>query len=163
MVMRVTGLERVRAAYAQAIEWARHRTCAPPSWMGVITMKLVKQGDGLVRRPPVPNAPTVTVIVGGEEGGPDVGLVRVHLPAGAGMPAHRHNGSDVILTPTTGTVRISKGADVVDVNVGDSALIRKDEEVSLTNPGSEDADVIVAAGPADFITGIRSWPAPDED
>lgn len=128
-------------------------------------MKLVKQGDGLVRRPPVPNAPTVTVIVGGEEGGPDVGLVRVHVPAGAGagMPAHRHNGSDVILTPTAGTVRISTGADFIDVNVGDSALIRKHEEVSLTNPGDQDAEIIVAAGPAHFIAGIRSWPTPDED
>ncbi len=125
-------------------------------------MELVKQGEGLVRRPPVPNAPTVTVIAGGEEGGPDVGLVRVHLPAGAGMPAHRHNGSDVILTPIAGTVRIAKGADFVDVNVGDSAVIRKDEAVSLTNLGSQDAEVIVAAGPADFITGIRSWPAPEE-
>lgn len=128
-------------------------------------MKLVKQGDGLVRRPPVPNAPTVTVIVGGEEGGPDVGLVRVHVPAGAGagMPAHRHNGSDVILTPTAGTVRISTGADFIDVNVGDSALFRKHEEVSLTNPGDQDAEIIVAAGPAHFIAGIRSWPTPDED
>lgn len=126
-------------------------------------MKLVKQGDGLVRRPPVPNAPTVTVIVGGEEGGPDVGLVRVHVPAGAGMPAHRHNGSDVILTPTAGTVRITKGEDFIDVNVGDSALVGKNEEVSLTNPGSQDTEIIVAAGPAHFIAGIRSWPAPGED
>lgn len=125
-------------------------------------MKLVKQGDGLVRRPPAPNAPTVTVVVGGEEGGPDVGLVRVHVPAGAGMPAHRHNGSDVILTPTAGTVRISKGEDFLDVNVGDSALVRKDEEVSLTNPGGQDAEIIVAAGPAHFIAGIRSWPGADE-
>lgn len=126
-------------------------------------MELIKQGDGLVRRPAAPNAPTVTVIAGGDEGGPDVGLVRVHVPAGAGMPAHRHNGSDVILTPTAGTVRITKGKDFIDVNVGDSALVRKDEAVSLTNPGSEDADIIVAAGPAHFIAGIRSWPAPGED
>lgn len=142
---------------------ASNRTNAPPSWMGVIIVKLVKQGDGLVRRPPAPNAPTVTVIAGGEDGGPDVGLVRVHVPPGAGMPAHRHNGSDVILTPTAGTVRISKGEDFIDVNVGDSAVVGKDEAVSLMNPGSQDAEIIVAAGPAHFITGIRSWPAPDGD
>lgn len=126
-------------------------------------MKLVKHGDGLVRRPPTPNAPTVTVVFGGEEGGPDVGLVRVHLSAGAGMRAHRHNGSDVILTSLTGSVRIGKGDEIIDVHVGDSALIGKDEAVSLTNPGRDDAEVLVAAGPADFIKGIRAWPGSDDD
>lgn len=124
-------------------------------------MELIKHGEGLVRRPPAPNAPTVTVIAGGQEGGPDVGVVRVHVPAGAGMPAHRHNGSDVVLTPTAGMVRISKGEECIDVQVGDSALVRKDEEVSLANPGSQDAEIIVAAGPANFIAGIRGWPGPD--
>lgn len=124
-------------------------------------MKLIQHGEGLVRRPPVPNPPTARVVVGGEAGGPDVGLVRVHMPAGAGMPAHRHNGSDVILTPTAGMVRISHGEDSIDVHVGDSALVGRDEEVSLTNPGSQDAELIVAAGPADFVAGIRAWPGPD--
>lgn len=121
-------------------------------------MQLRREADGLVRKPPVPNSPTVTVVFGGEDGGPDVGLVRVLVPAGAGMPAHRHNGSDVILTPIAGFVRITKGQESMDVHVGDSALVDKDEEVSLMNPGEEDAHVIVAAGPADFVTGIRAWP-----
>ncbi len=124
-------------------------------------MQLRKEAEGLVRKPPAPNGPVVTVFFGGEEGGPDVGLVRVHVPAGAGMPAHRHNGSDVILAPVVGWVRISKGEESIEVHAGDSALIRKDEEVSLTNPGSEPAHVIVAAGPAEFVAGIREWPEPD--
>lgn len=124
-------------------------------------MELRNEADGLLRKPPVPNSPTVTVIFGGEQGGPDLGLVRVLVPAGAGMPAHRHNGSDVILTPVTGFVRISSGAETIDVHVGDSALVGKDEEVSLTNPGQEDAQVVVAAGPASFVAGIREWPAPE--
>ncbi|MCW2133202.1 hypothetical protein B0G38_002377 [Arthrobacter sp. VKM Ac-2550] len=44
--------------------------------------------------------------------------------------------------------------------VGSSALVLKDEEVSLTNPGEEPAEVIVSAGPADFVVGIRQWSAP---
>lgn len=126
-------------------------------------MELVKYGDGLLRQPRVPNAPTVTVIFGGVDGGPDVGLVRVRVPAGAGMSTHRHNGSDVILTSTVGMVRISKGDESVELHVGDSVLVRKDEAVALTNPGSSAAEVIVAAGPAEFVAGIRAWPEPATD
>lgn len=114
------------------------------------------------RRPPGENTPTIAVLFGGEEGGPDVGLVRVSVPAGSGMPAHRHGGSDVIITPVAGRVTISDGATSVDVGVGSSALVRKDEEVSLTNPGDEPAELIVAAGPANFVTGIRQWPEPHQ-
>ncbi len=123
-------------------------------------MELIKQQERLLRQPPVPNAPTVEVVLGGVQGGPDIGLVRVHVPAGAGMAAHRHNGSDVILTPIAGMVRISKGEDSVEVHVGDSVLVSKEEEVSLMNPGSSAAEVIVAAGPADFVASIRGWPEP---
>ena len=45
-------------------------------------MELVKYGEGALRQPPVPNAPTVEVVFGGLEGGSDVGLVRVRIPAG---------------------------------------------------------------------------------
>ncbi|MDN5723604.1 MAG: cupin domain-containing protein [Corynebacterium sp.] len=124
-------------------------------------MQLCKQAEGLVRTPPVPNAPIITVFFGGEQDGPDVGLVRVQVPPGAGMPAHRHNGSDVILAPVVGWVRISKGDESLEVHPGDAALVGKDEQVSLTNPGTETAHVIVAAGPADFVAGIRQWPQPD--
>lgn len=123
-------------------------------------MELRQHGDGLVRKPPVPGGPTVTVLFGGDPGGPDVGVVQVEVPPGAGMPEHRHGGSDVVLVPVAGTVTISKGAESITINAGDAALVRKDEAVSLVNRGPETARVIVAAGPADFVAGIRSWPEP---
>lgn len=123
-------------------------------------MQLRKQAKGLVRRSPAPNGPVVTVFFGGGQDGPDVGLVRVQIPAGGGMPAHRHNGSDVILAPIAGWVQISRGEEVIEVHPGDAALIDKDELVSVANPGTEDAQIIVAAGPADFVAGIRQWPQP---
>lgn len=124
-------------------------------------MRLRKAADGLVRKPPMPNGPTVTVCFGDDVESPDVGLVRVEVPVGAGMPAHRHSGSDVILAPVTGWVLIQGGDESIEVHVGDSALIHKDEEVSLTNPGTETAHVLVAAGPAEFVSSIRAWPEPD--
>lgn len=127
----------------------------------VRAVQLCRAEDGLVRKPPVHNSPIATVVFGGEEDGPDVGLVRVRVPAGAGMPPHKHNGSDVIISPVAGFVRIQKGDEAIEVRVGDSALIGKDEEVALSNPGSEEAEMIVSAGPASFITGIRAWPEPN--
>lgn len=124
-------------------------------------MQLRKGAESLVRKPPIPDSPVITVFFGGEQNGPDVGLVRVQIPVGAGMPAHRHDGSDVILAPVAGWVRISKEEETIEVRPGDAALVGKNEKVSLTNPGTETAHVIVAAGPADFIAGIRQWPQPD--
>ena len=123
-------------------------------------MELVKHNEGALRQPPVPNAPTVTVLLGGVEDGPDVGLVKVAVPPGYGMAAHTHGGSDVILTPIAGMVRIVKDSESVDVHVGESVLVGKDEKVALSNPGDTPAEVLVAAGPANFVSGIRGWPEP---
>jgi len=123
-------------------------------------MELCRGSQGLVRKPPAPDGPTVTVVFGGEEGGPDVGLVRVHVPVGGGMPAHSHGGSDVILTTVTGQVRLTADGVSVDVDPGDSILVRKDETVSLTNPGDVPAQVVVAAGPTNFLADIRRLPEP---
>lgn len=122
-------------------------------------MKLCTKAEGLVRRPPQPNSPTVTVYFAGQESR-DLGLVRVAIPPGAGMPPHRHGGSDVILAPTTGSVRITHGDEEIEVHVGDAALITREETVSLTNSGDQEAELIVAAGPANFVAGILSWPDP---
>lgn len=121
-------------------------------------MKLVKKADAAVRSPGTSNTPTVSVYVGGPDDPQDVGVVRVSIPAGAGMPPHKHNGSDVIVSPIVGYVVIAKGEESIEVRVGDSALVTRDEEVSLTNPTDEVAEVIVSAGPANFISGILSWP-----
>lgn len=124
-------------------------------------MKLVTHAEGALRKPPAPNSPTVTVIFDGTHHSTDVGLVKVSVPGGAMMAAHKHSGSDVILTPIIGMVRIAKGEEIIDVHVGDSALVLKDEAVSLSNPDDSPAEVLVAAGPANFVTGILDWPTPD--
>ncbi|WP_394216829.1 cupin domain-containing protein [Brachybacterium vulturis] len=123
-------------------------------------MELRTTKDFAIRRSPGENTPTVTVIAGGEENGPDVGVARVRVPVGASMPAHRHNGSDVIITAVAGQVSISDGSASIDVPAGSSAVIGKDEKVSLRNSSDESAELIVSAGPADFLAGIRQWPDP---
>ncbi|MEM9034697.1 MAG: cupin domain-containing protein [Actinomycetota bacterium] len=123
-------------------------------------MELVRSGETVRRKPPVPNTPTVDVLFGGDADSPDVGVVRVTVPVGAAMPEHDHGGSDVVLVPTAGAVEITQGPDTIHVGVGDAALVRKDERVALRNPGDVAAEVIVSAGPPVFVAGIRAWPEP---
>lgn len=104
-------------------------------------MKLRTAADAAVRQPPLPDSPVISVFFGGADDPGDLGLLKVAVPAGAGMPPHRHHGSDVILIPVAGFVRIVKGEEAIDVYPGDAAFIDKDEAVSLTNPGNQDAGV----------------------
>lgn len=124
-------------------------------------MQLCTAADALLRKPHAENSPTVAVYFGGssEEDSP-VGLARVTVPARGGMPPHRHSGSEVILVPTRGRVLLTReGGQELTVEVGDAALIGRYEAVALTNPDDAEAEVIVAAGPSNFVAGLRNWPA----
>ncbi|MEM9135429.1 MAG: cupin domain-containing protein [Actinomycetota bacterium] len=123
-------------------------------------MKLRQRGDGARRRPPIAGGPTVEILFGDE--GAEVGLARVTVPPGGGMPEHDHGGSDVVLAPQIGSVEVTASdGTVTTVSAGDVALIERDERVALTNPGSADAELLVAAGPPDFLATILRWPAAD--
>jgi len=122
-------------------------------------MRFIGHGTAPVHSPNMPGTPRVSVLFGGDGDEPaDVGMVIVEVPPGAGMPPHRHHGSDVILVPIRGAVRVTKDEDGVDVRVGDALLIDKDEAVGLTNTGDEVAELIVAAGPPAFVTTVSRWP-----
>jgi quercetin dioxygenase-like cupin family protein len=124
-------------------------------------MQLVTSSSAPIKRPPAPYAPTVKVFFGGDDDGPDVGVVRVTVPVGAAMPEHDHGGSDVVLTPVTGSVEITGNGESIVVGVGDSALVGRDEKVALRNAGDVVAELIVAAGPTNFVAAIRAWPDAD--
>ncbi|MEO7079764.1 MAG: cupin domain-containing protein [Rhodococcus sp. (in: high G+C Gram-positive bacteria)] len=98
------------------------------------------------------------IIFGGEPDGLSIAMITVDVPAGTAMPQHRHSGSDIIVMPIIGTVNIAQGNEVVVVETGDAVLVTQREAVSLTNPGTEFARLVIAAGPADFVVGISGWP-----
>lgn len=123
-------------------------------------MKLVTRADTDTRSPQRENAPTISVYFGAEGDSDAIGLIRIQVPPhGGGMPPHRHNGSDIVIAPIIGSVVIATAAETLEVKVGDAIQILRDESVSLSNPGSEPAEVLVAAGPADFIRqGVLAMP-----
>lgn len=104
-----------------------------------------------------PETALVSVLFGERTGG-DLGMLRVMVPPGRGMTPHRHNGSDVILLPLVGTVRITKGEESVDIAAGDALLIQKDEAVSLSNLTQDAAELIVAVAPINFVSVVETWP-----
>lgn len=118
----------------------------------------VRSASQIPFRSPGEARPTVTVLFGGDGDPTDVGLVRVTMPPGVEMPAHKHHGSDVIVSPISGQVQMHQGEDTIDLTVGDSVLVDKEEAVSLTNRSSETAELLVAAGPTNFVATVARWP-----
>lgn len=123
-------------------------------------MKLVTSADAAQRSPNSDNAPIISVFFGAEGDSADIGVLRIKVPGNrGGMPPHRHNGSDIVITPLVGSVVIAKEGESIEVKVGDSLQILRDEAVSLTNPNVEDAEILVSAGPADFVRhGVLNMP-----
>ena len=123
-------------------------------------MKLVTAQEVSKRRPNKENGPTISVYFGGEGDSADIGVIKITVPpSGGGMAPHKHNGSDIVISPLSGSVVIAKEDESLEVKVGDSILILRDELVSLSNNNAEEAVVLVSAGPADFISkGVLSMP-----
>lgn len=124
-------------------------------------MKFIKAEDTQQRHPNADTAPYISVYFGGEGDSPDVGFLHIRVPGnGGGMPAHKHNGSDIVITAIKGSVVITREEESHEVTPGTAIQILRDEAVSLSNPNEEDAEIFVAAGPADFVReGVLKMPA----
>lgn len=123
-------------------------------------MKFVKAEDVQQRHPDSDTAPYISVYFGDEGDSPDVGFLHIKVPGkGGGMSAHKHNGSDIVITAIKGSVVITKGEESHEVIPGTAIQILRDEAVNLSNPNVEDAEIFVAAGPADFVRdGVLNMP-----
>ena len=125
-------------------------------------MRLVRMGEGEAHAAPVEGGPVAELLVGGEEGG-RLGVARVVVPPGGGMPEHEHGESEALVLPQEGRVVI-RGEDGREqtLDPGTMALIGVGERVSLTNPsGSEEAVLLAFFAPSAFVRTLASWPAAD--
>jgi quercetin dioxygenase-like cupin family protein len=121
-------------------------------------MKIIDTTTHPARRPPVPNAPVVQPLVTDSL----AAVLRVTLPAGAGLPEHDHGPSAVTLIPLRGRARVSHNGTKHDLDPTTAAHIDIGERVALDNPGTEAATLLVIATPPEFAATITSWPAHDE-
>ncbi|MFF9409155.1 cupin domain-containing protein [Streptomyces anandii] len=120
-------------------------------------MHTARAGAGTRRRAPVPHGPTAEVLVPAGASG-QVAVLHVELPPGAALPEHDHGASQIALIPVTGTVELGHEGKSLTLTAGSVAHIATGERVTLANPGTEPASLMVVASPPEFAGRVRSWP-----
>jgi quercetin dioxygenase-like cupin family protein len=118
-------------------------------------------GTGERKRPPVPNAPEVEVLLGASEDSA-VGVLHVTVAPGAAMPEHDHGPSTTTLMPVAGSARlidVDAGGQIIDLAPGMVTTIPVGRRVRLENAGDVEARLMVVVAPADFARNVARWPA----
>lgn len=109
-------------------------------------------------RAPIPGGPTAAPLI--PTGVSDqVAVVHVEIPAGGGMPEHDHGASQIVLIPLSGSIEVQQANQTRILSAGMAAHIATGERVSLANPGSEPASLMVIASPPQFAERLATWPA----
>ena len=121
-------------------------------------MYLTRIGTNPRRRAPIPEGPTMEILVAAETSD-NVAMVQVWIPPGGGLPEHDHGPSEVVLIHVSGSIRLQQGDQQHRLAPGAIAHIAVGERVSLTNPGTESAVMMIVASPPAFVQRIAAWPA----
>lgn len=116
-------------------------------------------GKGQRRQARAANGPTVEIVIGADAGC-STGLVVVSVPAGGVMPTHTHGGSETMLIPQSGRLRLIDIDDgtSVELEPGVLATVAVGQRVRLENPTDKDARTLVVLTPPDFTTKLATWP-----
>jgi quercetin dioxygenase-like cupin family protein len=117
------------------------------------------ESDGRLRRQAIPGGPLVEVVIGAEQG-LGLGVVDVTIPAGAAMPEHAHGGSEALLIPQAGRLRLvdAESGAVTELEPGVLATIPIGRRVALENPAATEARMLVVLAPPDFAATVAAWP-----
>lgn len=121
-------------------------------------MHLTKIGTTPRRRAPLPGGPSMEVLVAAEISD-KIAMVQVWIPPGGGLPEHDHGPSEIVLVHISGSIDLRQGDQRHSLAPGVVAHIATGERVSLTNPGTEPAVMMIVASPPEFVARITSWPA----
>jgi quercetin dioxygenase-like cupin family protein len=121
-------------------------------------MYLTKIGTTPRRRAPIPGGPTMEVLVAAETS-EHIAMVQVRIPPGGGLPEHDHGPSEIILVHISGSIELRQGDQQHRLAPGAVAHLATGERVSLNNPGTEPAVMMIVASPPEFVARITAWPA----
>ncbi|MFI6874356.1 cupin domain-containing protein [Streptomyces sp. NPDC050400] len=85
-------------------------------------------------------------------GGPfrQLAAVRIQVPAGGTVPAHRHGDSELLLTGVSGVVHASCGCGTEVVAPGTFAMLPAGKEITLENRGEQDATLLAVFSQSRF-------------
>lgn len=121
-------------------------------------MYLTRIGTTPRRRAPISGGPTMEVLVAGEVSD-NIAMVQVWIPPGGGLPEHDHGPSEIVLVHVSGSIELRHNDQQHSLAPGTVAHIATGERVSLINPGTEPAVMMIVASPPDFVARIAGWPA----
>ena len=76
-----------------------------------------------------------------------------------GLPEHDHGPSEIVLVHLSGSIELRQGDQRHSLAPGAVAHIATGERVSLTNPGTDPAVMMIVASPPEFVARIAGWPA----
>ena len=121
-------------------------------------MYLTRIGTTPRRRAPLPGGPTMEVLVAAETSD-NIAMVQVWIPPGGGLPEHDHGPSEIVLVHVSGSIELRHNDHQHRLAPGAVAHIATGERVSLINPGTEPAVMMIVASPPEFVARIANWPA----
>jgi quercetin dioxygenase-like cupin family protein len=120
-------------------------------------MHIAETSTATRRQAPHPNGPIAQALTNSDVSD-QLAVIHVELPAGAAMPEHDHGASQIVLIPLSGSVVVGHDGTKQTLSVGSAAHIATGERVSLENPGTEAASLMVVASPPEFAGRLASWP-----
>lgn len=109
-------------------------------------------------RAPIPGGPTMEILVSAETSG-NLAMVQMWIPPGGGLPEHDHGPSEIVLVHLSGSIELRHGDQHHLLAPGAVAHIATGERVSLANPGTEPAAMMIVASPPEFVARLAKWPA----
>jgi quercetin dioxygenase-like cupin family protein len=121
-------------------------------------MHITRIGTTPRRRAPIPDGPTMEILVAGERSD-NLAMIQVWIPPGGGLPEHDHGPSEIILVHLSGSIELGQGNQQHRLAPGAVAHIPTGERVSLTNPGTETATMMIVGSPPEFVARLANWPA----
>jgi quercetin dioxygenase-like cupin family protein len=89
----------------------------------------------------------------------NIAVVQVWIPPGGGLPEHDHGSSEIVLIHLSGSIELQHDGQLHRLVPGAVAHLAAGERVSLTNPGTEPAGMMLIASPPEFVSRIAGWPA----
>jgi hypothetical protein len=107
-------------------------------------MYITRIGTTPRRRPPIPGGPTIEVPVAVETSTSSPSS-RCGPRLAGGLPEHDHRPSEVVLAHLSGSIKLQQGEQLHRLAPGGVAHIAAGKRVSLTNPGTEPAVMMIVA------------------
>ena len=120
-------------------------------------MYITRIGTTPRRRAPIAGGPTMEVLVAAETSD-NIAMVQVWIPPGGGLPEHDHGPSEIVLVHVSGSIELRQGDQHHRLAPGAVAHIATGERVSLANPGTEPAVMMIVASPPEFVARLAKWP-----